>query len=621
MLGTVPASATGLEGLFPDEGEIGVDVDPNDLLYKQTPGERYVWDTNLKWFEMKGLRPVIGNANAITDNSMATSIFRFSVILTRLCIFVFQFTFNTNMASQGIVEISQEIIDMKDIFYNQFYGLFILVLLGYMVLAYARGNAGLAIRHLLLALILVALIGGLVENIEVIVGTTSNLADSIGGTVLGVVNLSPLGDRPATELAEERLVGTANTLWKMNVVDPWKYGQFGTLEDINMTAAERNELAKEYDIHLLPGNSWAESLLLYHSGSADRKALIEVLGDPEITHDLKFNIDSLGPLNIEIKYALAILSFLMGLAALIFFGIVGSFLMIGSLAMVLLAAFSPIAIPVPLLVGIGHALLRRYIGTFFVCVALVIAASLYLGVVLLTLYIVTLFDFHITLNQIFYIIIFVFGIIFSPKIMTSITPAVVNMGSSVFKNKEFNQTKSSRGSSKSSPQPVAAEDVTEQGKRFGESDGYDSEGTAQTQRPRNDPSSSARIHDWRDSADRPSAAASTSYNESPVDDIPSYNQSSPSQEPPSSEKEEHSKDVESNLASAAARMAAEGLKEREESPLEEKLDRMNEDVSHLKEQLDNTQAEENIKERTYQERPTTAYKNEFDEMPHVKDLG
>jgi hypothetical protein len=461
-------STSMVEKLFPGEGSMNYPAD--SLNFKQHPSENYVWDTSLEWFHMDGIKPVIGNPNALMDNSVATSVMKAATLLTRLGIFVLEFAYSTDFVPDTMQQLQPYISSLSDFFYNRLSGTFFLVLGFYIVFAYARGRSGLAVQHLFLSLLLVATIGIGVNNMDYLVESGEGLSNYVGTTVLGTIQLSPFeGD--ATDVAKQRIISTGNFLWDLNVTFPWKDGEFGTLDTVNVTREEKNELLEKYNVDIGNGQSWADVILSYSPGSDERKAIVKVLSDVNIQHDGNFSPANFAENGITDRLLLSFCALGVSLVAFIFFLILCAFLLMAKFALVVGAVFSPIFVPVPLLVRIGQGILQKFLGVMLIAMALIIAASLYLGVVLMAMYVVTLIPFFqssLVVKQFVYILILLVGILFSPKIITKIMPAVARKVTAHFQQRQAGGGNGHGGSSIRKPAAERAEDVTERGKRFGQ---------------------------------------------------------------------------------------------------------------------------------------------------------
>ncbi len=564
--------------LFPTNEELGIDDHGYELLFEKYPYEHYSWDNNLVFFKLNGIKPEVGDPEAISMNTIENTFLHGVVTVMKGTIFILQLAVHLDFVESGVAEIKDEIIAVKDVFFDEVFGIFVLVLIGYMVLAYAIGNTGLAIRHFLIALVLIAMFVGLVEKIDWVVGTSANLASSIGGTVLGIANLSPIINESATSVAENKIIDTANNLWQLNVMDIWRMGEFGTRDDVFVTDKEQEKL-KDEDITVNVGDSWTDALLEYHPKSEKRMAMVKVLADDEIEHDPKFNPGMLKEAGAVDRMGDAIFALFSVIIGLVFFAIVGGYIIIASLGFVLLAAASPIVVPLPLLVGIGYSMLRKYLGLFFTAVAFIIASYFYMGIVILALFIVskitTIYLAVFILNS----IVLSIGIVLSKKIVSSMAPAVFRL-TTFGKNVDYN---GGMNGVRRKAEPESAEDVTER-KNYGTS--YQTNNTAST-RP-GDPRATTTAQKTNESAE------DVIERKIPINDWRNYDQEHQENRP------------------VLAKMTEQGLSPSEKpSTIEEKTDQIMEDVSQLKERVDTQQNQRDYEE--YRER------RRDEKMPELKD--
>lgn len=454
---------------FPSRETLGIPTD-EQLLYEQYPLENYTWDTNLSVLKWKGIRPSFEDTGPIMDNNFASMALKISNGITRMAIFVFEFTFNSNFILIAVEEIADAVILMKDIFLTNFYGLFSLVLLTFIILAYARGLNGLAFKHLFVSLILVALLSGIVENIKFFVETGANVSDSVSSYVIGTVNLAPFQEEEAREIAELRMIATSNELWRVNVLYPWRFGQFGSIIDPVVTTEERVTLYDDHDIAVSVGESWTDLMLTHPPKEETREAYVEVLVDPEMDHSSSLNPRMFGAVGAGGRMITSAMSVITATGSLLLYLAVGGFLLLGSFVVLIGVAFMPIFVVVPLLASIGTNILKKYISLLIAGFALEISAAFYLGSIILAKQLVNLlaemFSTDFLIVQFLYIVIYIFGIIFSPKIITMLMPVLYKIGT--FQNPASTFGKDRRSSNSSQTlEPQNSEEVIERNQSFG----------------------------------------------------------------------------------------------------------------------------------------------------------
>lgn len=402
-------------------------VSDEELLYKKYPIENYSWDTTLKFIEWQGIKPVINDPTPIMDNSSANMVRNASINLTRFAIYVFQTTYEMNFIEVAVNKIAGKLDTFKNQFYNYFFPLFSLVLLAVVGGAYARGQKGLAVKHVFLSMALVAIISGVIANISFFVLTAKNVTDTLSAYVIGTVNLAPFTEDEADVIAKKRIITLTNQIWNANVDKVWQYGAFGGELDPIVTNAEKQELFDEYDIEISVGQQWRELLLTHGPGSEERVAFVSVLTDKELNHDVTLKSQMFREVGSVVRSFISGLALVTSILTLILFVIIGAILVVSSIATIILIAFMPVIVPFPLLANVGYNIVKKYFLILLASLAIVVAASFYLGLLLLAMYVTTLLDLEFTDMMIVYIIVFLVGIICSPIIWKIFAPFVIKV--------------------------------------------------------------------------------------------------------------------------------------------------------------------------------------------------
>lgn len=139
-----PAPAAAIDTLMPSEEEMGYDVQPADLSYRKYPISHYKWDTSHRWFVMEGLRPVTGDAEELMGTIIANIIQSVNSGMNILAIFFLQSGFTENMLDGIVGQINDLLRPVKSYFFEQVFWIVSLVLVGLMLIKYARARKGKA---------------------------------------------------------------------------------------------------------------------------------------------------------------------------------------------------------------------------------------------------------------------------------------------------------------------------------------------------------------------------------------------------------------------------------------------------------------------------------------------
>lgn len=418
-----PASAN-IEQLFPDEREMGYDIDSDKMLYKKYPVDNYTWDTVHQWFKMEGIKPVTGNAKELiikagTDYAMA-----FIIGINRLAIYLLQYGFNNNLLEPVLQSIDESLAPIKSYFFEQMYGFASLALAVVVIIKFARGRKGEGFTAIFKAVLYTALIFGLISNILWIISFVGGFCDYTALTVLGTMSLAPLTGSDVADLANQKILDLSNVIFKLYIDDMWTFGQFGTISDIPIINAhehfELNKIVEE--LFVQPGQSWKDIFLQFPDGDI-RKAIVDVFADTDIPHSPQLSTYML-EYGGGARVLLILLALVINFSALILYGIIGLFQMTGTIGIIVLTVAFCILIFFAFLGSVGERILRSAIGWWIFLFFFKIAAAIYLGIPILVM---SLFNFQFTDKTyisilVIHMIVNIVCICFIPTIWKKILP-------------------------------------------------------------------------------------------------------------------------------------------------------------------------------------------------------
>ncbi|ERI07231.1 MFS transporter [Aneurinibacillus aneurinilyticus] len=408
-----------INNLYPTEKDMKIDVPGMKPAYKEAAPENYKWDTALQIVEMNGIIPQWNGPSDTMDNSFASMIFRWSVAIVRMGIFIFQLGFSTNIFADGIKEIEGQIQATTNTIYGQVFSLASLFTMIFVLIKWINGEKGKMMKLFFGSFILSGIMMGLIQNIGDVTREASKLSDGVSIMTLNIANLeSPSKGEQAQAGGIKRMMETTNMLWKVIVDDPWTIGQFGSVDAPQINVKESNEL-KRKGVTVSTGGTWKTEFLKYEPGSDERKALVAVLADQDLEHSSPIASKLMHEIGPPVRTQVGWFALINSILSLILFGVVAGLMFVSGLLLLGGISVSPFAPVLPLLGEWGMRVLRTY-GVFMLRFLLLkVTATLYLSIIMLLMYIVSKFSFHYIVKQIIILGILVTAIILSPKVWKS----------------------------------------------------------------------------------------------------------------------------------------------------------------------------------------------------------
>lgn len=429
ILTMVPASAqAGIEDIFPTEQEMGFNVNPDDLAYKKFPIDHYAWDTVHTWFKMEGIRPVTGDARELTSNAILDPIFAAIIAINRVVIFCLQVGFNNTLIDPILLSIDQAMQPIINYFFDNTYGFAALGLGVVIIIKLAQGRKGEGVAAVFKAVIYTALIFAFIDNITWFVDMVGGFADYISLTTLGVMSLAPLTGADAAALAGQKIVDISNAIFALYVENTWTFGQFGAISDLPvLTMDELHAINIKLENHafFFQGQPWNEIFLQFPSGE-ERKFLVEALVNQDIQHDPRLNTNMLYS-GSSSRSLLVLLSSAVNLCALGLYGAIGIMQFASKIGIIVLTVAFCFLVVLAFFGDLGERLLKKAIGLWLFLFFFRVAAAIYLGIPILVMTLLNMFNNgNLYVLAIFlHIIVNGAGIYFLPIIWKVITPAMI----------------------------------------------------------------------------------------------------------------------------------------------------------------------------------------------------
>ncbi|MCR8982426.1 hypothetical protein [Brevibacillus laterosporus] len=423
------APSKGIDLIFPDEEEMGYTSPGDQLLYKKFQNSNYKWDTAQRLFQMQGITPKVGDTGEITSTNVLRFFQDINLAIFKFTIFVFQLGFASegDFLIQAIEKVSDEIRPFKSYVYDNLFW-FVSLFLSFIVLVkYAQGRNGEAFKAIFLALITTAAIFIAIDNLSEIMSFGLGLVDGVVLTVLGLVNFSPVQEGGVATSVGHRIVEICNTIFTLNVHQPWMFGEFGSLESPMVTGDESGQVQKIealQDVKISTGDDWAEVLLSYSPGSEERTELVQVLGDKQLSHDAGFNNSYLWS-GAGDRWILLILSFVTNLVDAILFGGTGIIQYIGKILIIVLACVMPFLAVFGFFGKGGHQALLKVLGWFGYAFALKIAAAALVGIPMIVNHFISTAMMKYAVAIAIHCFVSLVGCCLLPFVFTHIAPAII----------------------------------------------------------------------------------------------------------------------------------------------------------------------------------------------------
>ncbi|MFC0213827.1 hypothetical protein ACFFK0_15460 [Paenibacillus chartarius] len=421
-----------LDQLLPGESEMGIEPGDRTLDYRQYPTDHYTWDLGYDLVEWSGWKPRLNNPFPIVLNWIANVLFLFSAFITRLCIFLMQLGFHTDLVNEQLSLIMPIMDGLRTSIFSKFLPWALVLLAAWMVkVGYWNNQTS-------------RLMSGVIGSIVVLIGSywffthagqsiraVSQTMDKLTQVTMGSL-AAPYQrvtgeqmDAGLANAADQQLLATSNRLWKLFVDRPWLIGQFNRQDAgaVRMTSEEVEAIldrAEEEDttIGVRVGDAWSHWMRQYAPGMKERDILRKVLGDPKIDHGDHADVPYLfAGGSAGIRCLVALLSLIATLTLLLFVGTISLILIVAqemALAIIILA-------PVVLLIGLfperGVAFVRRWVGWLIGTLGTKVIYGFYLGFTLLVADIVARGSGILMLQQIFVALLFFCAFLFRKKIL------------------------------------------------------------------------------------------------------------------------------------------------------------------------------------------------------------
>jgi len=425
-----------LDQLLPGESDMGIVPGERTLDYRQYPPDNYTWDLSYDLVEWHGWKPQLHNPFPMMLNWIANILFVINAFIVRLCIFLMQLGFHTDLVNSQLSLILPIMDGMRLSLFAKFLPFALVLLAAWMVKVGYWNNQTTRLTSGVIGS-MVVLIGGYWffthsgQSIQAISGTMDKLTQVTMGSLAAPYQKltgETITATGVTDMADQQLLATSNRLWKLFVDRPWMIGQFNRQEAnaVTMTSAEVDEIrkqAKEENVALAVniGDAWASWMRQYPSGMVQRDILRYVLGAQDVDHGDHGDIPYIfGGGSAGIRCLIALLSLIATLTLLLFVGSIALILVLAqemALAIIILA-------PIVLLLGIfpeqGFTFTRRWVGWLIGVLGTKVIYGFYMGFTLLIADIVARGSGLLMLQQIFVALLFFFAFLFRKKILRQV---------------------------------------------------------------------------------------------------------------------------------------------------------------------------------------------------------
>ncbi len=411
-----------INNLYPTEVEMGIETNI-ELEYKKVPPEYYKWDSDLKFAEWSGIFPELKNPGDVTENTIAAAIFRSGVQLVRFGVFLLQMGFSTNILTASLDEIDGKISALSEHFFKKVFPAASTLLLIFMIIAWVRGQKGEMVSMLLVALLASTLLIGGIKYIDDLAQVGSDIIDDLSLSVLGITNLDG-NENSARDGGLKRLAQTNNMIWQVTVDLPWTSGQFGSLKPPGVTGKESGMLSVK---NVSVSGNWKDLFLSYAPGSIERKALVDVLADEDIDHEGEAASNMMKELGPPVRSMVGLISFVNSLAFLLLTIVVAGLMNVSGILLLAGIVAAPFMVPLPFLAHIGMGWVKKYLGLMIQFALLKISATVYISIVMLLLFLLSLLDWHFILIQGMTLLILSVAIYLSPNIWKRMSPGIAKI--------------------------------------------------------------------------------------------------------------------------------------------------------------------------------------------------
>jgi len=424
-----------LDQLLPGESEMGIEPGDRTLDYRQYATDNYAWDIGYDLVEWSGWKPRLNNPFPLLLNWVANILFMLSAFIVRLCIFLMQLGFHTDLVNSQLSLILPIMDGLRTSLFSKFLPWALVILAAWMVkVGYWNNQTTRLMSGVIGSLLVLAGSYWFYTHSGASIRAVSQTMDKLTQVTMGSlaapyqrVSGDPLGGGLANA-ADQQLLATSNRLWKLFVDRPWLIGEFNRQDagTVRMTEAEVEAIrdkAEEEDITLdvQTGDAWSDWLRRFAPGWIGRDILRQVLGDAKIDHGDHADLVALfGGGSAGIRCLVAALSLIASATLLLFVGAIAFILVLAqemTLAILMLA-------PVVLLLGLyperGFVFVRRWIGWLIGTLGTKVIYGFYMGFTLLVADVVARGSGVLMLQQIFVALLFVCAFLFRKKILKQI---------------------------------------------------------------------------------------------------------------------------------------------------------------------------------------------------------
>lgn len=420
-----------LDQMLPGETQMGIEPGDRTLDYRAYAPDNYTWDIGYDLVEWSGWKPKLNNPFPLLLNWAANGIFTFSAYIVRICIFLMQLGFHTDLVNEQLSLVLPIIDGLRTSLFNKFLPWAFVLLAAWMIKVGYWNNQTTRLMSGVIGSIVV-LAGSYwfythAESIRSVSQTMDKLTQNTMGA-LAAPYQSVTGeqvDAGLTNAADQQLLATSNRMWKLFVDRPWIIGELNRQDsqDVRMTAEEVEAIqdrAEEDDLSIgvQNGDSWAHWLRSYAPGSKQRDVLRKVLWDDNIDHGDHADVPVLfAGGSAGIRCLVAILSLVATLTLLLFVGTISLILVLSQEMVLAIIMIAPVVLLLGLFPERGFAFVRRWVGWLIGTLGTKVIYGFYMGFTLLVADVVARGSGILMLQQIFVALLFVCAFLFRKKIL------------------------------------------------------------------------------------------------------------------------------------------------------------------------------------------------------------
>ncbi|MED0709338.1 hypothetical protein P4S91_04580 [Aneurinibacillus aneurinilyticus] len=393
-----PASKSIYDDLLPDEKDLKLDAPGVQKEYKKYAPENYGWDTELQIVELDGIIPKWNDPVSVTINSIAGALFSIAVSFMRVAIMLLQVGFSTNIVAPGIEKISGQIATVSENFYATFFGLASLFTMMFVIKHWAEGTRGQAVKTMLLAMLIPALMLGIAQKLPSVTGEVMDAVDAISILSMGATSIDGAVNEQATARTNgvKRLAESNNLLWLMLIDTPWTIGEFGNATPPAFTQKEMIELrSKGVEV----SGNWKDAMLKYEVNHKDRQVLSGVLADEDIDHSSEIATQMLRSKGPFIRIGLASFALVNSILALVLCFLVMIGMLLSGVGFLLCLAAFAIFVLLSMIGDFGRNLVKKYGSITLYVVGFKIVISIFLSLLMIAFYLVEVCELNIFVNQ------------------------------------------------------------------------------------------------------------------------------------------------------------------------------------------------------------------------------